>query len=697
MAIPVSCSGGSDGLVDVTVGGGATPYTYLWSNGATTEDLFGVAAGNYSLTITDGSGLSAVEPVLISQPNPITSTLNCINPTSSGASDGTSSITASGGVGLLGYNWNNGDTVSTVSGLSAGLISVTVTDANGCSVVDSCAINDPSGLLTMTSVPTRLTCSGDSSGSIDLTVSGGSQPYSFIWSNGSTTEDISGLSAGTYFVTIDDGLTSISSDSIFVTQPFVLNAQQYCYTPSFVGANDGVSVVHSVTGGNGGNTYLWSNGATTASITGLSPGVFDVTVTDALGCTDTNTCSVSNPIVGDNCLNTILICDTGTFDTPDMSSYHSSGTVPSCFGSGQNLTAGYRDVWFEFEVIQSGTVEFSVLPLNTGTGQNVNGWLDIALWDVTLSCPGTQEECIWTTGTGNTPRGIGMGQPNADFAPAYNAIEGQRLAIQITNFVNGTFGFDFTWGGTAQIGVGGAVDTLVEVSCFGDSDGQIDIRPAGGESPYTFNWSNGATTEDIANMVSGTHTVTVTDNRGCFGISAFTLTEPNNLADSITYSYFPEELCPGDEVTITAAGADQYEWVRENIIGDQLIIFIDTTTTYVVKSELGDCQVMDSLSVIVQSSIECVSDVVDVPNAFSPDGDGVNDLWIIDGIESTKNVVTIFNRWGDEIGAFVNYDNASSVWDGTSLNGQPLPTGTYFYVIKIDETAAERGWVQIVK
>ncbi|MBT3209574.1 MAG: T9SS type A sorting domain-containing protein [Bacteroidetes bacterium] len=208
----VACFGDATGAVDLTVSGGDTPYLYIWSNSTFLEDLTNLVAGTYTVTVFDNSSTSATESIIISQP---TAAITISNPvvtdvTFYGGSDGSISLLAMGGTTPFTFLWSNGSTLLNQTNLVAGTYDLTITDANGCTEFGNYVVDQPVAppQLIVNYLSSDVSCFGGSDGSIDLTVSGGTTPYCFDWSNGLAIEDITGLIAGTYTVTVTDNCTS---------------------------------------------------------------------------------------------------------------------------------------------------------------------------------------------------------------------------------------------------------------------------------------------------------------------------------------------------------------------------------------------------------------------------------------------------------------------------------------------------------
>lgn len=275
------CFGTCTGAVDLTVSGGTAPYTYLWSNGATTQDLANLCAGTYSVTVSGGGTTTAT--AIVSTASQLTVNSTHSNVSCFGGANGSISLTVSGGTSPYSFLWNNGSVLQNRTGLVAGTYTVTVTDQNLCTASHIVVITQPNALSSSIS-GTDVTTVGGSNGSADLSVSGGTLPYSYLWSNAAITQDINGLSAGTFTVTVTDfnGCTTISS--VIIGQPSIasLSATIAGTNVSCFGSCNG-SADLSVSGGTAPYTYLWSNGALTQDISQLCPGTYSVTVNDAAG------------------------------------------------------------------------------------------------------------------------------------------------------------------------------------------------------------------------------------------------------------------------------------------------------------------------------------------------------------------------------------------------------------------------------
>ncbi|MFN3917895.1 MAG: T9SS type A sorting domain-containing protein [Flavobacteriales bacterium] len=290
----VSCNGGNDGEIDITFSGGTAPLTFLWTNtggfSSTDQNLTGLAAGDYDGVATDANGCTSSGTVTVNEPTAITATSVVEDVNCNGDSDGEIDLTVAGGTPNYTFSWTDGGAFSStdedLTGLSAGIYEVTITDDNNCVATLSVTVNEPTALAA-SATSTDETLGND--GSIDLTVMGGTAPYSFSWTDGgafsSTDEDLSGLSAGTYEVTItdDNGCTTtlqvIVGTIVGITE---INLIEFNLFPN--PANDLYTISVSTSGtlevyGNNGqlvSTESIESGKTTKDVHQLATGVYTI-------------------------------------------------------------------------------------------------------------------------------------------------------------------------------------------------------------------------------------------------------------------------------------------------------------------------------------------------------------------------------------------------------------------------------------
>ena len=221
-----TCNGMTNGTINLTMSGGALPYTFNWSNGASTEDLTGLSASTYSVVVTDLNGCMDTANVTITQPDSLLNTIFVQHVLCNGGNTGFIYTNVSGGTTDYNYFWSNGFTSPNLIYMTAGTYILTVIDYLGCSRIDTIEILQPDSISLVLFSPEPIidynisTYLGND-GSVDLTVSGGIPPYTYLWSNSAITQDISGLSANIYTVTVTDSNLCTSSASILLDPPFI--------------------------------------------------------------------------------------------------------------------------------------------------------------------------------------------------------------------------------------------------------------------------------------------------------------------------------------------------------------------------------------------------------------------------------------------------------------------------------------------
>jgi uncharacterized repeat protein (TIGR01451 family) len=284
----VACYGASTGSVNVNVSGGNGTYSFVWSDGGSTSSFRdNLGAGNYVVTVTDANNCTKSHVVTIGQNEEIEIEGIVQNVLCNGGNSGQINVTVNGGVGPYSYAWSNGlPSTGIQNNLSTGSYTVTVSDNVGCTKTAVFTVNQPAA-LSLSGVLNQADCFGSADGGINLSVSGGVGPYSYAWSNGSGTEDITGLTAGNYVVTVTDLNNCTTSASYTITEPVALTFTSVV-TPNCLNQSNG-SINLTVSGGTPGYTFTWSgSGSGSNPRTGLSAGIYSVTVTDA------NLCSVVN-------------------------------------------------------------------------------------------------------------------------------------------------------------------------------------------------------------------------------------------------------------------------------------------------------------------------------------------------------------------------------------------------------------------
>ncbi len=552
-----SCNGSCDGSATANVSGGTSPYSYSWSNGGTSQTINNLCAGSYTVTVTDANGCTETDSITINEPAALSSTITTHAPQCNGGCDGDATVNVSGGTSPYSYSWSNGGTTQTINNLCAGTYTVTVTDANGCSITDTAVINDPPG-MTLSMSKTDVTCNGACDGSASVSVSGGTSPYSYSWDNGSTDSSAANLCAGWHYVTVTDANGCSKNDSVEIDEPPALNSYISSYTePSCYGACDG-SITANANGGTAPYSYTWSNGATSQTANNLCTGSYTVTVTDANGCTDQTSLTLNQP---DSIAITLNITDVtcngdcnGSIDATV-----SGGTSPYSYSWSNGATTE------DINNLCAGNYTITVTDAN-GCQKTLSDTVNEpdVLQDSTsvldVSCNGSCD-------------GSATVYPYGGTSPYSYSWSNGGTTQTISNLCAGTYTVTITDANGCSI-----TDTVIvnepaaitlsagkqDASCNGACDGMAYVSASNGTLPYSYSWSNGGTTDTITGLCAGTYSVTVTDANGCSETDSVTVDEPATLNAYI--SAFDHPTCPGDcdgDLTVSANGGTlpySYAW-----------------------------------------------------------------------------------------------------------------------------------------
>jgi hypothetical protein len=476
--VDVLCNGDATGSINLIVLGGTPVHTYAWSNGGVTQDLSGLIAGTYTVTVSDGSGCTETTSAVIAEPAAPLGLSTTVTPVACfGGNTGSINLTVTGGTGGYSYNWSNGFSGEDPTGLIAGTYTVTVSDANLCSEITSAIVTQPAAAIGLSITTTSVACFGGNTGSINLTVTGGTAGYSYNWSNGFIGEDPTGLIAGTYTVTVTDANLCTATTSAIVTQPAAALGLSTSTTPvACFGGNNG-SINLSVTGGTAGYTYNWSNGFIGEDPTGLIAGTYTVTVSDANLCTATTSASITQPAapIGLSTSTTAVACFGGN-----------TGSINLTVTGG---TSGYTYNWSNGFIgedptgLIAGTYTVTVSDANlctattSATITQPAAAISLSTSTTSITCFGGNNGSINLTvsgGTGgytyNWSNGFSGEDPSGLIAGTYT------VTVSDANLCTATTSATVTQP-AATISLSTATTS---VSCFGGNNGSINLTVTGG-------------------------------------------------------------------------------------------------------------------------------------------------------------------------------------------------------------------------
>ena len=516
--MPVSCSGGNNGLLAVNSSGGTSPYSYVWSNGDTTNINDSLSSGMHFLTTKDLNNCISQSSTFVNEPTPISYSSQHSTPSCVGYADGQISINVFGGTVPYQHHWTLIDTLSYVMG-SAATYTDSIMDANNCLLVVTEVITDPQE-ISINPLVSDVSCFGYADGAIELQISGGNAPYSFDWSNGDTFVLIDSLVTATYFVFVTDANTCVISDSIFVNQPLSdIQISSVITNTSCSYSVDGAIDI-SVSGGSTPYTFLWNNSLTTEDLTYIDPGNYNLIVSDASSCGFSSQFLVQSP---DSIGIVVLV------DSVSCNGMSDASAVLNITGG----TAPFAIQWFNNTIdntiqnIAIGTYSVDVIDSNNCfQSQSFSVFeplvLSIALAPIDISCFGENDGVISPLVIGGNG-GYSYLWNNADSSAVTDSLTAGIYNLTVTDVKNCSA---ISYGIISEPSAIYQTTNVSHVSCYGLANGMIDLSVLGGVTPYSFDWSNGTTNEDLSNVVADIYTLNIIDANNCIVNVTDTINEP---------------------------------------------------------------------------------------------------------------------------------------------------------------------------
>lgn len=590
--VQVSCPGATDGTIDLTVSGGTPPMSFGWTgpNGfsGNTEDLTGLAPGTYFVDVTDAMGNSVQGTYSLNAPPPIglsatpSSYPGGWGVSCPGTADGSIQLSVSGGVAPYTFAWSSGPGFSSsdqdIDLINAGTYSVLVTDANGCAAQLDVTLTAPP-TLSLSAVLSAynghgISCNGGSDGVIDLTVAGGTPAYAYDWVGMATTQDLNGVSAGSYTVVVTDTNGCKNTAQYTLTQPAGLSAS--ATTSSYIGGfavscsgGTNGSIDLAIAGGVSPYTVAWSgpDGYTAAAedINGLAAGTYNATITDMNGCALGLTVTLDAP---DPIIPTIQVAS-------DTNGYH----IPCAGGISGPLTSqviggrpGYVHDWFAPDGTEYHTPDLPGMPAgpynlmvtDTNGCKAITGVLLLSPPPLSITatlsdagnghhvgCSGNDGAIDVEVNGGTAPYDHVWTGPNG-FSATTEDISGATAGthvLVVTDAYGCTAFLDTALTQASQIA---AVLQVTANECQGDSSGSISTQVNGGTAPYAFSWTGpgGASwnTADINGLTAGTYVLDITDDAGCtWSTTALVADGPQLAFHAVTSDHGSFDLaCFGD-------------------------------------------------------------------------------------------------------------------------------------------------------
>jgi hypothetical protein len=719
-------NGALNGAITLNQNGGTGTFTYAWNGGVTTKNRTNLGTGTYAVTATDANGCKISDSYILAEPAAITIAKTSTQPlcnATSGTLNGTINITPSGGTGAFTYLWNNAATSQNRTGLGSGTYSVTITDANGCKTTNATILTEPTAVA-IAKTSTQPSCnatSGTLNGTINITLSGGTDAFTYLWNNAATSQNRTGLGAGTYTVTVSDANGCKATNATVLTEPTAMAIAKTSTNPTCNAINATLNGTINVTpsGGTGAYTYYWNGGVTTQNRSGLGGGTYIVTVTDANGCKAINSTTITEPaaiviplVAVANCIgnNTGTVSIAGTFlqikstatgSFQDEVSYTIKDASNNIVFFWDNLGLAQFALSPTF-TLADGTYTMEIEALGQYNDNNVS-------WDILQGNTAIQSGCIGGTGTGICP------------------IKGTSTSsFSVTNFV--TSNYTYLWSNNATIptltgltggtysltatNVNGCTATnsttiidnptpifskvVTQISCNAangnNSNGAIDITVTGGTAPIIYNWAGLFTSvEDRGNLGAGIYSITVSDANGCKVIDVTTLTEPTAI--SITTS--STTACAGGSTATASAsgGTSAYSYLWNTTPSQQTTATATglVSGTYIVTvSDANGCKSTSSVTVSASSiSVTLTRTEITCPEA----GNGAITTTVMGGSGALTylwedGTTTTQNRSGLDPGTYtVTVTDANGCTGiGTTMMGSPEPISTNGTTVVVNPT-----------
>lgn len=530
----VSCYGDNDGYAQVIATSGSGNYTYTWSNGINTNTNPGLPVGTYSVNVKDNvTGCTIIGVFVVGSPDPISTGESVTNVLCFGDNTGSVDVTTIGGSGAYNFTWSNGVNTEDLTSVVAGVYTLDISDANGCTYSESYTITQPLEALSGSAVVDDALCFGSPTGEINLDVWGGTPSYAYAWSSGQTTQDVVNLPSGAYSVLVTD-LNGCSINLPYnIGQPVVLSGTVGSTDVLCYGDPTGIAYINP-TGGTTPYSYSWQNSVNlfsdnSSTLVDVPADTYQVTVTDDNGCVLVENVDVLQP--------SELIA-TNTF------------VNVSCYGGSDG----------SINVSVTGGIPIYSYAWTNSLGNNVANTEDL------LNIPAEYYDLIVTDNNGCTT------------ALAQEVLQ-PLLPISVETVV-------------------------VDVLCFGENTGSIDLTASGGTPPFTYSWTSGQTTEDVTNMLAGTFGYTVIDNNGCTESGSETIIQP--LAP-IAVTYVVTDVNCFDEsngsIDLTVTGGTPtytYSWTNSTFslsyTNEDLINFPADSYRYEITDANG-CTLADTIDI----------------------------------------------------------------------------------------------------
>jgi gliding motility-associated-like protein len=769
-----------NGSATANVTGNPEDFTFLWSTGDTTQTINNLTAGTYTVTVTDQNGCTATETVVIEivpceelQINLALTHVFC-----KGSADGSAVIESFNGVAPFIVSWSNGSDENSITELTTGEYSVTITGADYCSATKNFTISEPE-ILTVSYEKTDVYCHGNNSGSASISIDGGTAPYTIKVNDEVADSEIEYLSAGTYEVVVTDANNCQVNTTINIEEPTqTLNAEIVSQENILCkGVATGSATVNA-TGGSGEYIYIWKTTPVqnTATATNLAAGTYSIVIFDNNGCEEPIELQVeitepqnelSAEVVS---VNNVLCYGTST-GSATVQAKGGSGNYSYSWSTGINETATADNLSagiYEVKIIDNnGCADAIVITVNIDQPEGsliaeITSSQSVSCHDgdngtATVSVSGGSGEYSYSWNTipvQNTSTATGLmagnyvvtitdlngcnesvtASVNIDQPEPLNATAkvssakcGEKNGSALLEVTGGTQPYNYEWSNgdkensTKDLATGSytvlikdnnmcekllvvevdsitpmTIDAMVEnIACPQEETGAIELKVEGGLAPYSFKWNTRNRGSNLNNLKAGTYTVTIKDASGCEVTHEYNVSQPEPMKINFQVSVYSNNhnisetgKSDGEILANITGGTMPYSWAWSNGQNTADLTRLPAGIYQVTVTDANGCPLNETIELTEPASIQ-------IPNGFSPNGNGRNDRFVVKGIEDyPDNSLIVFNRWGNEVFSRDNYNND---WTGINNQGKELPQGTYFIILKVRQNGEEEVYKTYVE
>ena len=653
---------GSATVDSLNITGGTAPYTFIWSNSSSTLSVApNLCAGIYNLQVTDVNSCVGSTTVSVIEPSPILNAPSIGLPLCVGVCDGTISLNTSGGIGAYTYSWSPGSSNSpTLANLCPGDYTVVVGYNTVCR--DTSIISIPvQTSITIVPTLTNNLCFGNCNGAIDLSLNGGTSPYSVSWSNSQTSVLISGLCNGTYSASVIDANGCLSTQAATISSGAQITTSTSAFSP-LCGLCNGTASV-SVAGGVSPFSFNWSNAATTPSVSNLCAGVYQVLITDNNLCTQTETIVInnSNGITGETINAQQIPCSGACVGAATVTAIGGNPPIAYNWVGQASTTSTISNLcpgtYFVQMVDAQNCVRTASVNIDPLVTLSVSAFLQLP------ACGNNTAGVISLVISGGTP----------SYAITWNPPAGSSTTL--TGLGAGVYSYTVTESGTNSCSISNAINfsnsngpvisaSQNNINCFGANTGSIGIIVTSTAAPLTYTWNTGANTPTLTNLNQGIITLTVTDVNSCKAFRTFTITENPAFNLGAPNVYNPRCLgdCTGSITLVPSGGVLPYNfvWSPNSFTSNPVTSLCDGNYSVNITDALG-CP-LSSTNAVKSFTIKSTSAMTLTSNTFNSSCSSVADGSIT--VTPSGGVAAYNYAWNGPSGYTSNSQNPTNILSG---------------------------------